>query len=306
MRLIRGFFHEKKVLEVDTRLMDQFSVTDPYMNALAIQTNEKKLFLQTSPEYAMKRLLSQGSGDIYQLGKAFRAEENGPYHDNEFTMLEWYRLGFSLEKLMSEVYQLIVMVVGDKNKKKLTYQQVFWETLKFDPFNISTEDLEVIARNRLGDIPSNLLHDNYLTLLFSELIEAALPADEITFIYNYPQSQASLAKLKLENGNMVAERFEVINDNTGTEPFVVIGSSGHNFAIAFSSFLTDGTELTFTAIEESLPVVMQDNEGNLWNIMGEAISGSRTGEKLVLKSDFIAYWFAWVAFHPTPQIHEFN
>ena len=209
LKMIRTFFENRNVMEVDTRLLDVFSVTDPYMTALSVQAGKHKHFLQTSPEYAMKRLLSQGSGDIYQLGKAFRAEEKGQYHDNEFTMLEWYRVGYSLEQLMSEVYQLIITIIGDKKENRLTYQQAFMATLKFDPFTISTEELESITRRRLGDIPQQLLRDNYLTLLFSEVIEPALPPNEITFIYNYPETQASLAKLKLENGNMVAKRFEV-------------------------------------------------------------------------------------------------
>jgi elongation factor P--(R)-beta-lysine ligase len=209
LKMIRGFFDKNKVMEVDTRLLDTFSVTDPYMTALSLEVRKQKLFLQTSPEFAMKRLLSQGSDDIYQLGKAFRAEEKGQYHDIEFTMLEWYRVGFSLKELMSEVYQLIVMILGEKEKETLSYQQVFIEILKIDPFSISTKELEVLVRQEIGDIPNDLLRDNYLTLLFSEVIEPALSVDKITFIYNYPESQASLARVKIENGNLVAERFEV-------------------------------------------------------------------------------------------------
>lgn len=206
---IRQFFEQRNVIEVDTRLLDAYSVTDPYMKALSVTHSNQTQYLQTSPEYAMKRLLSKGSGDIYQLGKAFRAEENGQYHDNEFTMLEWYRIDFSLTDLMSEVYQLMIEILGEKRKNMLTYQQAFIDTLKIDPFSISTQALEKIARQRLGNIPDNLLRDNYLTLLFSEMIEPAFAVDEITFIYNYPESQASLARLKLENDKLVAQRFEV-------------------------------------------------------------------------------------------------
>lgn len=98
---------------------------------------------------------------------------------------------------------------------------------------------------------------------------------------------------------------EVINENTGNSPYVVIGSSEFTFAIAFSSTLADGTELTFTAVDSSLPIIMQDNEGNEWDILGTAVSGARIGQKLMLESDFIAFWFAWVAMHPNPEIHTF-
>jgi elongation factor P--(R)-beta-lysine ligase len=207
---IRQFFKQKDVIEVDTRLLDDFSVTDPYMNALSvIHSASQSQYLQTSPEFAMKRLLAKGSGDIYQLGKAFRAEEKGQYHDNEFTLLEWYRIGFSLNQLMDEVFDLMTTVVGDKNKTMLTYQQAFNQALNIDPFTISLNELESIAREKLGDIPQDLLFDNYLTLLFSEVIEPTFSQGDLTFIYHYPQSQASLAKTTQQNNITVAERFEV-------------------------------------------------------------------------------------------------
>jgi len=99
---------------------------------------------------------------------------------------------------------------------------------------------------------------------------------------------------------------EVINEGSESSPYVVIGSSEHNFAVAYSSILSDGAELSFSAIDSSLPVIMLDNEGNQWDIFGNAVSGPRSGQKLNLESDFIAFWFAWVAFHPNPEIHNFN
>jgi len=209
--VIRSYFRQQNVIEVDTRLLDQFSVTDPYMSALTVYTPNKQQvgFLQTSPEYAMKRLLSQGSGDIYQLSKMFRAEENGRFHDSEFTMLEWYRTGFSLESLMDDVYQLISHVIGKRNRITLTYQNAFLKYLNIDPFKISDKELISFSEKKLGDIPKDMLRDNYLTLLFSECIESSLPTEDVTFIIDYPTSQSALAKLKSVDGYQVAERFEV-------------------------------------------------------------------------------------------------
>lgn len=98
----------------------------------------------------------------------------------------------------------------------------------------------------------------------------------------------------------------VINDSTDSKPYVAIGSSEFNFAVAYNSTLTDGTSLTFIAVNGALPQIMQDNEGNIWNIFGTAVSGARAGEQLELMSDFIAFWFAWTSFYPDAQIHSFN
>jgi len=97
----------------------------------------------------------------------------------------------------------------------------------------------------------------------------------------------------------------IINESPSNSPYVVAGSSDLNFAIAFDSTLADGTQLTFTPLEAALPIIMQDNEGNQWNIFGTAVSGNRTGEQLKMRSDYIAFWFAWVAIHPNPVIHQF-
>ncbi|MDQ7049406.1 MAG: DUF3179 domain-containing protein [Enterobacterales bacterium] len=98
---------------------------------------------------------------------------------------------------------------------------------------------------------------------------------------------------------------QTINEVFATSEFVVVGSSQINFAIAFESRLSDGTLLTFTPVDSALPIVMQDNEGNQWNVFGEAVSGPRQGTKLKLKSDYIAFWLAWVPYHPSPTIHVF-
>ena len=208
---IRSFFEERSVEEVDTSLIRKYSVTDPYMKALSVidTQNTSQGYLQTSPEYAMKKLLSQGSGDIFQLSKMFRAEEKSPIHALEFTMLEWYRIGFNHFQLMTEVGELLSSICGTHVVERYTYQEVFDKILAIDPFAISTKELKEKALNDLGELPDNLVRDNYLTLLFSEKIEPTFDPNVITFIHSYPISQASLAKARTLHGVQVAERFEV-------------------------------------------------------------------------------------------------
>ncbi len=207
----RFFFKNRNVLEVDTPLMRSHSVTDPYMTAFSITDSNKNIqgYLQTSPEYAMKILLSKGSGDIFQLSKMFRAEENSPIHSSEFTMLEWYRVGFDHFDLIEESIDFIQTIVGEKIVNVMTYREAFESVLRFDPFHITLNELENISTSELGDIPSDLLFDNYLTLLFSEKIEPSFNKNEITVIHSYPKSQASLAKTRKTNGVTTADRFEI-------------------------------------------------------------------------------------------------
>jgi len=208
---IREFFEQKNVSEVDTSLLAEYSVTDPYMSAFsAISPSGKHQgFLQTSPEYAMKKLLCAGSGDIYQLSKMFRADEKGAIHANEFTMLEWYRTDFDHHQLIQEICQLINKIIGKKEVEILSYQQVFWSKLSIDPFAVTLDKLRQKTADLLGDIPNKLLFDNYLSLLFSEKIEPSFNPNKITIVHSFPENQASLAKTRMENGLVIADRFEV-------------------------------------------------------------------------------------------------
>jgi lysyl-tRNA synthetase class 2 len=208
---VRQFFEASDILEVDTALMRPFTVTDPYMSAFSVisTSGKRQGYLQTSPEYAMKKLLSEGSGDIFQLSKMFRAEESSNIHLSEFTLLEWYRLGFDHNQLIQEVCEFIKYIVGYREVVNLDYKDCFLKLLSFDPHNISLDELADKTRSLLGELPDNLLKDNYLTLLFSEKIEASFDPDVITIVINYPATQASLAKTRVINGHLVAERFEI-------------------------------------------------------------------------------------------------
>lgn len=212
---IRQFFANRNILEVDTPQLRSFSVTDPYMNAMSVSstTGRSLGFLQTSPEYAMKKLLCDGAGDIYQLSKMFRAEENGPFHLPEFTLLEWYRVNYDHWQLMDEVGELITELLGDLPVRKMDYAWLFNETMGFDIHNISIDSLRTITTKYLGQLPSNLVKDNYLSLLFSECIEPQFDNKTLSFVYHYPASQSSLAKVTQVNGQWVAERFEAYIGN---------------------------------------------------------------------------------------------
>jgi len=196
---------------VDTPLLRDFSVTDPYMGAFSVisPSGKHQGYLQTSPEYAMKKLLCSGSGDIYQMSKMFRADEKGVIHCSEFTMLEWYRTGFDHFQLIDEVCLFIQQVVGDKEVHKVSYRQAFLASLSVDPFDIKLDKLSLFTRYLLGELPQDLLFDNYLTLLFSQKVESSFDHNKITIVHGFPASQASLAKTRTDNGLTSADRFEV-------------------------------------------------------------------------------------------------
>ena len=171
------------------------------------------LYLQTSPEYAMKRLLAAGSGSIYQLSKVFRYGEQGKQHHPEFTMLEWYRLDFDHFQLMDEVDGLVRELLNDSLELfptvKWTYQQAWQQTIKIDPFNINIEQLQEFSRQQKIEVVGSVEDkDAWLQLIMSYCVEPALPKDTPVFIYDYPASQAALAKIRNDD-LVVAERFEL-------------------------------------------------------------------------------------------------
>ena len=216
LRTIREFFYARNVLEVDTPLLSNGTVTDEHLDAFDTQFNfassgkPTTLYLQTSPEYAMKRLLCADSGSIYQVCKAFRHEGEGRWHNPEFTMLEWYRLGFDHFALMDEVDALLQETLNTASADKMTYQQAFQTYLKIDPLSADNDVLLKAMKEQNIDIhaPQNLSYDSKLQLLFSYVIEPKIGNEKPCFIYDFPASQAALAKLSSAD-ERVAERFEV-------------------------------------------------------------------------------------------------
>ncbi len=213
---IRQFFAQRNVLEVDTPAMSHATVTDFHLHTFQTDfigpgyADGSKLYLMTSPEFHMKRLLAAGSGCIYQINKAFRNEENGRYHNPEFTMLEWYRVGFDHHKLMDEMDDLLQLVLKGGQAERMTYQQAFIKVLNVCPLEASMLELkQAAAKLGLSDIAEpEEDRDTLLQLLFSIGVEAKIGQLVPAFVYDFPASQAALAKINPSDPR-VADRFEV-------------------------------------------------------------------------------------------------
>ncbi|MGV2872484.1 elongation factor P--(R)-beta-lysine ligase [Colwellia sp. E150_009] len=219
LQRIRQFFADRNVVEVETPALSQGTVTDVHLDALSCKysflsdssdQNSADFFLQTSPEFHMKRLLASGYGCIFQIAKAFRHEEAGRFHNPEFTMLEWYRVGFNHFDLMEEVSDLLVDVLHCSDPTIHTYQDIFKQYVSLDPLTATRNELLVVIseRGKLSDWLTKMDdNDILLQFIFSEIIEPNIGLEAPCFIYNFPKSQASLAKL-CPRDDRVAERFE--------------------------------------------------------------------------------------------------
>lgn len=208
---LRSLFAERGVLEVDTPLLASSPVTDPNIDAISAQApaGEGLMYLQTSPEFAMKRLLAAGSGSIYQICKAFRRGERGRRHNPEFTMLEWYRTDIDFSALMDEVVAVIELALGDCLSQRHSYQAVFERYCDLNPHTATLAELEVCARKHMDISFNSDDRDVWLQLLMSSVVEPALPCDEVTLVFDFPASQAALAKIASDAmGQPVARRFE--------------------------------------------------------------------------------------------------
>lgn len=211
---IRAFFAARSVLEVETPILSSAPVTDVHLKALSCSyrgpgaADGRTLYLQTSPEYAMKRLLADGSGPIYQICRAIRDGEAGTRHNPEFSILEWYRPGWDHHRLMDEMDELLGEVLGSRCAERLTYSETFDRYAGIDAIATSDEEL----RSRIGDLgvanPNDLSRDDLLDLILTHVIETRLGHCQPTFIYDYPASQAALAKVR-DGEPALAERFEV-------------------------------------------------------------------------------------------------
>ncbi len=211
---IRRFFDSRGVLEVETPLLAVAPVTDPHIQALAVPhpCGDGQLWLQTSPEYAMKRLLAADLGAIYQICKAFRKDEAGSRHNPEFTLLEWYRPGFDLAQLQAEALDLLTMALGPRRHEVLSYASAFQRYLQIDI--ASADDAALVAKaSEYGDWPAQTDRSDCLDFLFATAIEPQLGRDVFTVISDYPAAQAALAQTHIdEHGQQVASRFELYVD----------------------------------------------------------------------------------------------
>lgn len=210
---IRQFFTDRGLLEVETPVLSEFSVTDVHLSTFQttflspFENKAKQLHLMTSPEYHMKRLLAAGSGAIFQLCKVFRNEEAGKRHNPEFTMLEWYRPFFDMHRLINEVDDLLQQILDCPPTESLSYQFVFQTYVGLDPLSATQEQLVEKARFHGLQCEDNELRDNLLQFLFSEVVEPKIGLDRPVAVYHFPASQAALAQLSSED-HRVAERFE--------------------------------------------------------------------------------------------------
>jgi len=214
----REFFRALNVCEVDLPALGPTTVTDPHIASLQVAMQAlpgTPLFLHTSPEFGMKRLLAAGSPDIYQLGKVYRDGERGRHHQPEFTMLEWYRRDHGLEAMAAETCGLIrtlAAVAGTPPAvgPALRYRDAFLRYAGLDPLTASLADLRACASKLTGSAAPALAdgRDDWLDLLMSQVVGPQLPADVLTVLSHYPASQAALARIDPAD-ETVAERFEV-------------------------------------------------------------------------------------------------
>ena len=203
---IRKFFTDRQILEVETPILSIGSVPEPTIEPLHTRYSDKtNLFLQTSPELAMKRLLAAGSGAIFQIAKVFRDNEVGRWHSPEFSMLEWYRPGFNQTDLIKEVDEFLQMLLQCEPAECLDYCELFEQHTNLHPLNTSLAELQAYLENVQDS--HGLDRDTCLQLIISQQIEPKLGINRPTVITNFPASQAALARKRVDNPQL-AERFE--------------------------------------------------------------------------------------------------
>jgi len=213
LQSIRAFFTERNVLEVETPVLSAAAITDPQLESFSLCFQRREYYLNTSPEFYMKRLLAAGSGDIYQLARVFRDDESGRFHNPEFTLLEWYRLDYDHHQLMDEIEQLIkfLMQTDELPVQRISYQQAFINQLKIDPLDVTAQELKRCAEVNEIEIPQGMSVDDkdmWLDWLMLVSVAPGFKQDGFTFLYDYPATQAALARLD-KNDQRVANRFEL-------------------------------------------------------------------------------------------------
>lgn len=217
LRWVRGFFAERGIMEVETPVLGQCGITDVNIDSVPAQPTAVAGqvagggWLQTSPEYHMKRLLAAGSGSIYQVSRVFRDGERGRRHNPEFSLLEWYRPRFDDQALMTEVAELVCGWLDLPEPDRISYRCLLTEQGGVDPFTASTDELKEACRPLVGegDLLADLDRDGCLDLLMSLQIEPSLGFERPVFVTRYPASQAALARISVDDGHRVAHRFEL-------------------------------------------------------------------------------------------------
>jgi lysyl-tRNA synthetase class 2 len=205
---IRGFFETRGVLEVDTPILASHAITDPNIELFAVPTGDSERFLQSSPEYAMKRLLASGSGDIYQLGKVFRYGEHGKKHNPEFVMLEWYRVGWTHYQLIREVAELLIIHLPVSSWQVWPLPALFEHFLGLDPREASAEQLHDASITAGINLNGTLEKLDYIDLLMTHIIEPQITDWGLVFVTDFLAEQSALSRVIDRTGKPVAARFE--------------------------------------------------------------------------------------------------
>lgn len=240
-RLIREFLHARDVLEVETPVLARAGNTDPNIASFSLAFSgrtdgaPRTRWLRTSPEFALKRLLAAGIGDCYELGRVFRDGEAGGRHNPEFTLLEWYRVGWDHRQLAAEAIELaqaaLALVGRTARPVTRSYHALFADSLGLDVERASDDAL----RHALGDVvidPDGLTRDDWLDLLMTHRIQPSLPADQLLAVMDYPASQCALARVRAGDPP-VAERFELylgpLEIANGYHELTDAAEQGHRF-----------------------------------------------------------------------------
>lgn len=210
LRAARDYFLATRALEVETPILSSAGVTDVHLASVAARAMNQPVYLHTSPEYAMKRLLTAGAGDIWQICKVFRDNESGRWHNPEFTMIEWYRIGIDHHALMSDIERLISAMLPPAKQfdraERLSYADAVLLHAGVDALYDPPAVLVARLQSAGIDVPSDLHRDRdaCLDLIMSTLVGPNLGRERLTFVYDYPASQAALARVR----GPVASRFE--------------------------------------------------------------------------------------------------
>ena len=215
--LLRRFFAERGVLEVETPVLSSAANTDANVESFSLRfdgpgaAGDAARWLRTSPEFPLKRLLAAGVGDCYELGRVFRNGEAGKRHNPEFTMLEWYRVGMNHHQLMDEVSELLKAALTLAGRRatvlETSFRQLYLDKFGFDPL-LAPEEVLRSPLQVYGIDPAGLNRDDWLDLLMTHLVQPTIPANRILLVYDYPASQCALARVRAGDPP-VAERFEV-------------------------------------------------------------------------------------------------
>lgn len=217
-RLIREFFHTRNVLEVETPIMSRAGNTDANIASFSLEFSgrtdgaPRTRWLRTSPEFPLKRLLAAGVGDCYELGRVFRDGEAGGRHNPEFTMLEWYRMGWTLDPLIDETVALVQAALATVGRQatasRISFRELYTQRFGFDPMMAGLDEVRNAAAGIAVD-GEGLTRDDWLDLLMTHALQPAFGRDEILVVHDYPATQSALARVVERDGVPVAERFEL-------------------------------------------------------------------------------------------------